>query len=278
MDIRMIALDLDGTLYNSEKEIAPKTLASLRRAADMGIEVVPATGRPLGAVPANVRELDFVNYIITCNGAALYDRNGKCLYEITLDTALSAELVRKLNGYDISLDAFIGGKSYRYASNMAIIDKLCWSDKMKEYIRSTRNTVDDLEKYILENDLPVQKLTLNFTEDGRGGFVDRDAVSEMLGEYSDRIDVVCGGDHDLEVTVRGVNKGSGLKKLAELTGTGLPQTMMIGDSENDLEAVKCAGIGIAMGNSEKCILDAADHVTLSNDEDGIAAALEKYIF
>ena len=275
--IKIAAIDLDDTLFDENKRITAYTEETLGQAAALGTEIVPCTGRPFGAIPANVKALGFVNYYITCNGAALYDKNGNCLVEHTMDSVLSAELAGRLSGgFDISVDAFIGGRSYRESSKMSMIDELDLSDLMKEYIRSTRVQVENLKEYILGNSLCVQKFTLNFKADGRGGYIDRENVRGMLSEYRE-IDVVSGGMANLEITRKGINKGTGLTDLAGIIGADISETMMIGDSENDLEAIKCAGIGVAMENSEKFVIEAADYVTLSNRNDGAAAAVRHFI-
>jgi hypothetical protein len=119
-------------------------------------------------------------------------------------------------------------------------------------------------------------MTLNFYPDGQGGFTDREKVHKYLLS-NPAIDVVSGGYHNLEFTRAGVNKGVGLHRLAEILGVDPAATMAIGDTENDLSIIRAAGIGVAMGNATDTVKAQADYITSSNEEDGVACAIEHFI-
>lgn len=277
MDIKMIAVDLDGTLFTSSKEILPETLSALERASAMGIEIVPATGRPFHGVSEKVTGLEFVNYILTCNGAAIYNRRtGECLYEQPMSWEKGAEILTALKGLNISTDAFINGYSYKERSQINFIDSLALSQVMKDYIKKTRLYVDDLIEFVSSEKHSVQKITLNFAKNPDGTSLDRDETKARLDKISD-IAVVSGGDNNLEITESTINKGISLVNFGKRLGIDRSQIMAFGDSGNDLEMLKAAGFGVAMGNSEKAVLDIADYVTLSNNDNGIGDAIEKLI-
>lgn len=277
MDIKMIAVDLDGTLFTSSKEILPETLSALERASAMGIEIVPATGRPFHGVSEKVTELEFVNYILTCNGAAIYNRRtGECLYEQPMSWEKGDEILTALKGLNISIDAFINGYSYKERSQINFIDSLALSQVMKDYIKKTRLYVDDLIEFVSSEKHSVQKITLNFAKNPDGTSLDRDETKARLDKISD-IAVVSGGDNNLEITESTINKGISLVNFGKRLGIDRSQIMAFGDSGNDLEMLKAAGFGVAMGNSEKAVLDIADYVTLSNNDNGIGDAIEKLI-
>lgn len=277
MDIKMIAVDLDGTLFTNSKEILPETLSALERASAMGIEIVPATGRPFHGVSEKVTGLEFVNYILTCNGAAIYNRHtGECLYEQPMSWEKGAEILTALKGLNISIDAFINGYSYKERSQINFIDSLALSQVMKDYIKKTRLYVDDLIEFVSSEKHSVQKITLNFAKNPDGTSLDRDETKARLDKISD-IAVVSGGDNNLEITESTINKGISLVNFGKRLGIDRSQIMAFGDSGNDLEMLKAAGFGVAMGNSEKAVLDIADYVTLSNNDNGIGDAIEKLI-
>lgn len=277
MNIKIIAVDLDGTLYSDKKIILPETADALRRASEKGIQIVPATGRPFSGLFYNIGNIDFINYVLTCNGAAMYEyKSGKCIYEAPVPSERSAELVKELSAFDISIDAFINGKAHKSKAQEALIDKLDFSEDMKKYLRNTRVYVDDLYEYIRSDNISVHKFTLNFVKNENGNFIDRDKTADYLYAQSD-LSVVSGGMSNLEITLKGVNKGASLLKLGELLGVRRDEIMAFGDSENDLDMIRSAGFGIAMGNSEECVKNAAFAVTLSNNDNGIAAALKKYL-
>ena len=277
MDIKMIAVDLDGTIFTNSKEILPETLSALERASAMGIEIVPATGRPFHGVSEKVTGLEFVNYILTCNGAAIYNRRtGECLYEQPMSWEKGAEILTALKGLNISIDAFINGYSYKERSQINFIDSLALSQVMKDYIKKTRLYVDDLIEFVSSEKHSVQKITLNFAKNPDGTSLDRDETKARLDKISD-IAVVSGGDNNLEITESTINKGISLVNFGKRLGIDRSQIMAFGDSGNDLEMLKAAGFGVAMGNSEKAVLDIADYVTLSNNDNGIGDAIEKLI-
>ena len=277
MDIKMIAVDLDGTLFTSSKEILPETLSALERASAMGIEIVPATGRPFHGVSEKVTGLEFVNYILTCNGAAIYNRRtGECLYEQPMSREKGAEILTAPKGLNISIDAFINGYSYKERSQINFIDSLALSQIMKDYIKKTRLYVDDLIEFVSSEKHSVQKITLNFAKNPDGTSLDRDETKARLDKISD-IAVVSGGDNNLEITESTINKGISLVNFGKRLGIDRSQIMAFGDSGNDLEMLKAAGFGVAMGNSEKAVLDIADYVTLSNNDNGIGDAIENLI-
>ena len=134
----------------------------------------------------------------------------------------------------------------------------------------------DLAAYIQEKQLSVQKMTLNFYPLSDGTYKDREDVKNYLLSHSE-VSSVCGGYHNLEFTKAGVHKGVGLARLAEYLNVAMGDTMAIGDTENDLQILRTAALGVAMGNATKEIKEAADYITLSNEEDGVAAALRHFL-
>ncbi len=276
MKYKLIALDYDGTLLTDDKKILPETEKALMRAHDEGIIILPATGRMLWGVFQVF--LPVFDCAITCNGAAVYNLKTKeCIAEHTMPKERALEILQKLRRFDISVDAFIGGAAYKETSEKELIDHLPVSQAMKDFIRNSRNYVDDLSEYIEKSDRGVQKFTLNFAADNNGGFIHREDVRIML-ENIPEITVVCGGMNNLEITEKGISKGTGLNDAAKYFKIDRSETIAFGDSENDLEMIKAAGLGIAMENSTPEIIAAADFVTRSNNENGIAYALDKFIF
>lgn len=275
MNYKIIAVDLDGTLYSDEKQILPETAAALKKAAAQGAYVIPSTGRPLMGIPENVLELGCIEYAVTCNGAAVYNvKSGKLLSEEPMDWEKSAEILRGLKDFNISVDAFIDGKAYKERAQISIIDSLALSEYMKNYLRNTRIFVDDLAEFVYTEKISVHKITLNFSEDGKGGFTDRAKTAEYLSTVSG-ITVVSGGMNNLEITKNGVNKGKALLKTGELLGVPRSEIIAFGDSGNDIDMINAAGTGVAMENSTPEILAAADFVTRSNNDNGIAYALSE---
>ena len=200
-----------------------------------------------------------INYAITANGSGIYEiSTGKCLYENAMDEELVTPILNFLLTRDIHMDAFIGGKGYTPIQCVETAQKLTVPSSIKNYIITTRTRLDNILQFIHENQLKVQKMTLNFYPAADGTLIDRETVRKFLVS-NPSITTVCGGYNNLEFTRADANKGVGLRKLAEILGVNPDATMAIGDTENDLAIIEAAGIGVAMGNATDAVKARADY-------------------
>ena len=276
-DIKLVALDLDGTLFDNSSRISKRNLTAIRSITDKGIHVVISTGRPFEGIPFDQIKGTGINYAITANGSGIYEiSTGKCLYENAMDEELVTPILNFLLTRDIHMDAFIGGKGYTPVQFVETAQKLTVPSSIKNYIITTRTRLDNILQFIHENQLKVQKMTLNFYPAADGTLIDRETVRKFLVS-NPSITTVCGGYNNLEFTRADANKGVGLRKLAEILGVNPDATMAIGDTENDLAIIEAAGIGVAMGNATDAVKARADYVTTTNTKDGVAAAIEHFI-
>ena len=276
-DIKLVALDLDGTLFDNSSRISERNLTAIRSITDKGIHVVISTGRPFEGIPFDQIKGTGINYAITANGSGIYEiSTGKCLYENAMDEELVTPILNFLLTRDIHMDAFIGGKGYTPIQCVETAQKLTVPSSIKNYIITTRTRLDNILQFIHENQLKVQKMTLNFYPAADGTLIDRETVRKFLVS-NPSITTVCGGYNNLEFTRADANKGVGLRKLAEILGVNPDATMAIGDTENDLAIIVAAGIGVAMGNATDAVKARADYVTTTNTKDGVAAAIEHFI-
>lgn len=276
-DIKLVALDLDGTLFDNSSRISKRNLTAIRNITDKGIHVVISTGRPFEGIPFDQIKGTGINYAITANGSGIYEiSTGKCLYENAMDEELVTPILNFLLTRDIHMDAFIGGKGYTPIQCVETAQKLTVPSSIKNYIITTRTRLDNILQFIHENQLKVQKMTLNFYPAADGTLIDRETVRKFLVS-NPSITTVCGGYNNLEFTRADANKGVGLRKLAEILGVNPDATMAIGDTENDLAIIEAAGIGVAMGNATDAVKARADYVTTTNTKDGVAAAIEHFI-
>lgn len=276
-DIKLVALDLDGTLFDNSSRISKRNLTAIRSITDKGIHVVISTGRPFEGIPFDQIKGTGINYAITANGSGIYEiSTGKCLYENAMDEELVTPILNFLLTRDIHMDAFIGGKGYTPIQCVETAQKLTVPSSIKNYIITTRTRLDNILQFIHENQLKVQKMTLNFYPAADGTLIDRETVRKFLVS-NPSITTVCGGYNNLEFTRADANKGVGLRKLAEILDVNPDATMAIGDTENDLAIIEAAGIGVAMGNATDAVKARADYVTTTNTKDGVAAAIEHFI-
>lgn len=277
-DIRLIALDLDGTLFDNSSRISKRNIKTIQKALEHGVHVVISTGRPFAGLPFEQLKDTGIRYAITANGSAIYDiPTGKCLAEEAMDEEIILPVLDFLLTKDIHMDAFIGGKGYTPVQCIPAGEKLTVPVSLKHYILNTRIRVDNLPKFIQDNQLKVQKMTLNFFPEENGIYKDRDEVKQFLQKNS-RVSCVSGGYNNLEFTRADVNKGAALYTLSDILGIKPSQTMAIGDTGNDLAILTAAGIGVAMGNATEEVRKNADYVTADNTKDGVALAIEHFLF
>ena len=274
--VKLIALDLDGTLFNSQSQISAHNIDTIKKANEAGATVVISTGRPYSGLPFEQLKGSGIRFAITTNGSAIYEiESGKCLFEEAMDEDIILPILDFLLTKDIHMDAFIGGKGYTPVQCVAAGQKLANPPALKHYILNTRVRVDNLPLFIHENQLKVQKMTLNFYPEG-DVFKDREEVRKYL-ESNPAVTTVSGGYNNLEFTRADVNKGVGLQKMAQLLDIPVAQTMAVGDTENDLAIIRAAGVGVAMGNATAAVKSAADYITTSNDENGVATAIAHFL-
>lgn len=276
-EIRLVALDMDGTLFNNQSKISEENQNAIHEITSKGVEVTISTGRPYVGLPVELLTSIGIRYAITANGAGIYELSGKkLLHSSCMEPALVCPILEELQKKDIHMDAFIDGDGYSEHICAQRLHLLDLPESIRHYIRETRTYTDDLAGYIRERNLSVEKMTLNFYPEPDGSFHNRETVKEFLASRSE-ITYLSGGYHNLEFTKAGTTKAMGLRFLCNYLGLSLEQTMACGDTENDIDIIKTAAIGVAMGNATEDVKKAADHITLSNEESGVAAAIRSFI-
>lgn len=275
---RLVALDLDGTLLNSDGTVSAENKAAIKKATRQGVSFAIATGRPYRGLPLEVMEELGIQYAITANGAGIYQTPGKiCLFEHCMQTELVNDILEKLLELEIHMDLFIDGNAYTPAKcRETLLGIHTLPDSLKKYILTTREVVPDIIGFLHKSQCPVQKFTLNFQQREDGAYINREETIGILRQYPG-ITYLSGGFGNLEFTKNGVTKAKGLSQLCGHLGIPIAQTIACGDSENDLDIIKAAGLGVAMANAPKAIRSQAGDVTLSNDMHGVAAMLEKHL-
>ena len=275
--IKMIAFDLDGTVLDEDKRISAGTKAILERAAGRGIEIVPATGRPLCGIFEEVNRLQGIHYILTTNGAAIYEKaTGRCVYENSMPLQQFLPLMERLETLEVMADAFVKGECYMDMDKRRLVEKMNVTEAVREYIRESRTCVEGLAGYLRERGDDVQKVTVNFVENPDGTRRDYEKVAAIVQEFPE-FAVVSGGMGNVEITARSASKGEGLARLGEMLGIGSEEILAFGDSGNDVSMLRMAGVGVAMENGEPEAKEAADFVTKKNTEGGVVYAIEKFV-
>jgi Cof subfamily protein (haloacid dehalogenase superfamily) len=244
----------------------------LNRALEKNINIVPATGRPLSGLPKELMSNNRIRYAICSNGASIMDiKTNEVIHHCILPKEKVISIVDMLSIIDPILDIFADGKIITEKRNFKRIDEFLIPDNMKRYIYDTRITVDNIIEYVNENVEHIEKINLFFRDIDQ-----RKQVREKLDRI-DGIAITSSLNNNMEVNNEKASKGEALLWLSSYLKLSKDQVMACGDSENDLSMLKSAGLGVAMGNASDEIKLIADYISSSNDEDGVAKAIEKYI-
>lgn len=272
MAVKVILLDLDGTLLNSEKTISPANYAALERAAEMGVHIVPATGRFYEGMPQVVRDLPFVRYVVTVNGAEIYDtREKKVLHKEELASDKAVAVYEYLSSLPALCDAYVEGWGYIDRSYYERVEEFTTELYVVKMLKELRTPVDDMKGFLAQH--KVQKLMAFFNDMDRRA-LELERVKALFPDTAVSSSIA----NNIEVNAKKATKGGALLNLCQVLGVDVKDSMAFGDGSNDLTMIQNAGVGVAMGNAWPGLKEAADYVTLTCDEDGVAHAIEKFVF
>ena len=270
--IRLVGLDLDGTLLATDKSLSAANREALERAAASGVYIVPVTGRPLYGLPSVVEDLDFVRYAITSNGAVIYDREqGTALREYLMTAEKAAEILEAAQLPGTICEYFAGGYGHHDDRGWEYLQGRFGKGPLMSYIRQSRKRVDDVMESMMTCGRGIENIsTMSLTHEEQEMI--RQKVMMIAGV---RCIIPC--PTDLEITSAEADKGTALLQLADLMGIRRDEVMAMGDGDNDYSMMKAAGISVAVANADRRIMEAADHRAPSNDEDGVADAVDRFV-
>lgn len=266
MAIKLIALDLDGTLLTSDKRISEANKKALQAARERGVHVVLTTGRPLQAIGTFLEELDLLGenqYSITFNGGLVQENTGRVLDKVGFTIEDVRTIRRVTNDLDLPLDVLYGGDVYSLPSAHESLYLTC-NPLLNKIVASDEEMPEDF----------VYNKAVSAVD---AAFLDAQ-IPKIPAELHERFEIFKSRDILLEWSPKGVHKANGLAKLIAHLGIDQLEVMACGDEENDLSMVEWAGLGVAMQNASQHLKDVADVVLpVTNDEDGIAWAIEHYV-
>lgn len=268
MKYKMIALDLDGTLTNSKKIITPETKRALFAYQKQGGRVILASGRPTPGIVPLAKELELEKYngfILAFNGSRIQNcATGEVLFNQTLKIDEMAEIHRLTEKYHMNVLTYEGDVIYteNELDPYALLEQRITKMQMVQ--------VPDISKAVKT---PANKCLM--TGEPEILIEVEKKVKEAMG---DRIEVYRSQDFFLELVPQHVDKAASLDRLLETLKIKKEELIACGDGLNDLSMIQYAGLGVAMQNAHQDIQNVADYITLSNDEDGIAHVLEKFVF
>ncbi len=247
-----VFLDIDGTLIGDSLQIPERNRQAIAAARKMGHMVFINTGRSMGNIPEELCEQLEVDGFVSGSGS-LITLDGKIIY----NNCFSSELVERVYEY-----FYIRSEYWAIFEGERDIYILLGDSERRD---DHRNVLEKKDDYLKMSGDIIQVVA-----------VGDDTPEEFIGLFKDEIDIFQ-FDSYVDLVVKGCNKATGIEKVLESTGIKKENTIAIGDSINDFDMVGFAGIGVAMANSQQCLLDIADYVTDSNKNCGVAKAIEKFL-
>ncbi len=261
MNYRIIALDVDGTLINDDHELPPRVREAVRAAAERGAEIVLCTGRGSTSALPVLEELGLSGTMITHNGASTVDsKTRRILHETVIEAEAAFRYLAYCRERGIHFDMNTAFDLY--------VEKLTEESERMYGRMFARPIVWEAARGLPEHTV---KLSIFAAKEAL------DAVQRDWGVWEDGLQVVRSGDYFIDVQPHRASKGAALERLAGLRGVPREQVLAIGNYYNDIGMLEFAGRGVAMANSPEEVKRAADAVTVSNNEDGVAVVLEELL-
>lgn len=268
-EYKMIVLDLDGTLTNRNKEITPKTKETLMKAQEQGKIVVLASGRPTYGVMPLAEELhleDYGGYILSFNGGIIMNCKTK-------EVVFSRQIPAESNGKIIDLAQENNVSILTYENRTLLTnrpeDQYVQLESRINILKIISMTTEELKAYVT---FSVPKFLM--TDDGDYLAMVEPKVKAALGK---NFSVYRSDPFFLEILPKGIDKAQSLERLLAVIGVKREEMIACGDGYNDLTMIQYAGLGVAMGNGVLPVRKAADYITLTNEEDGVAHVVEKFM-
>lgn len=271
MAIKLIAIDIDGTLINDHQEITPKTVAALKEASKQGVKVVLCTGRPMTGVEAYLEQLGLANqddeYVISFNGALAQSTSENVLvnYSISFNDYADWENYCLKEGVHSQIETM----DYIYTTNQDISYYTVYESQLVSMLVRYR-AMDQLAA--MQNQIVIAKAMMVDNKET----IDQ-AVADLPQSLANRFSIVRSEDFYLEFMHKEASKGQTLQKLSEKLGFTKDEVMALGNAQNDNSMIEYAGLGVAMANSVPETSKIADVMTGDNNHDGVAQAVDKYV-
>lgn len=287
---KLIAIDLDGTLLNSYGQVSEKNKEYINKAINNGAEVVIASGRPVSSARSIANEINANNYIICGNGSILYDlQNNQILYNKFIEKNKVLQIIKICEENSIYYNIYTENLTITKSLNYNTLVYNYENQNKPEEQRTNIKIANDIYKYIDESeDTNVLKITICDNSNIIFGRIikrlrDIKNIDVLDVEHMSRKTIKNGTSevkieyYYTEVTSQNVNKWNAIEKLALELNINREEIMAIGDNINDKEMIKNAGLGVIMGNSAPYMKEFADAEVATNNEDGVAEAIEKYV-
>lgn len=272
MDYKLICLDMDGTLLNDEKKISDENIEAIKKANERGVKVTISTGRLHTSAKYYADLLNVKVPVISSNGAYIREKDkGEAVYKNQLGYENCKKVLNVIEEY--KFEAYFHCAEEIISSNPVSKDYMYYrlNKDLPQDMKIKFTITSEIEKTLKKKSEEVLKCIL-FCKN-------TDVLDEAKRKLSqfDELEITTSGINNIEVNSKGVCKGKAVKMLSEFYNINTEEIICIGDSYNDLSMIKCAGLGIAMGNSSDYIKQEAQYITDDNNNNGVAKAIEKFV-
>lgn len=271
MSYKLVAIDLDDTLLTHDKNISQENIEAIKKAYDNGIYIVISTGRIYASAHAYADILGFKPFIIASDGGIIRDPENKEIYESVMDINEIKYLMKLCNEFDLY---------YHFYSDMKVFS-LKITNKYKKYeqwnklyAQIARVKMEEISGVLDEVDKMQDKIVKFVTLDDDVNKIK--TVREIIDKHG-TLESTSSFFNNIEITNKGISKGNALKILGAYLDIKKEDMIAIGDSENDLEMIKYAGLGVAMENAIDLVKENAQYITKSNMDNGVAHVIKKFV-
>ena len=286
---KLVVIDLDGTMLNSYGVVTNETKIAIKKIEKQGVEVVIASGRPIDSIKEIAKEIESQNYFIAGNGAIIYDiKNDEIIYEKTLSKEKVLEIIKICEENSISYNIYTENEILATSLKYNVLYYHKENLKKEESKKTKINLVKDMYEYV-KNKEDARFLKITICDENKTVF---NSIIRKVKEIKDievleishmsRKTIKQGTEefeisyYYTEISTGNVDKWNAIEFLMEKLKIDKEEIMAIGDNLNDKKMIENAGLGVAMGQSTPTILELADEVTSTNDEEGISKILQKY--
>lgn len=282
---KLIVTDMDGTLLNSAGEIPHENLKAVKKAIDKGVGFAIVTGRPYVSVKGILKKNGLKCSVIGCNGAQVTDDSGRIIKAHYIDNDSLKKVIDKAEAEGIYYHLYDDNYIYTKSRLELLVMLKNYSSKAVKKQLSLGRIIRGIRRLFFA-EVRVRRDLPGFAMKKPGGFYkvqvastdqeDLNRVREGLKDVPG-INITSSAYFNIEIGPKGVTKGTALKELAEIKGVEREEIISMGDNYNDIPMIEYAGCGVAMENAEIAVKDKANFYTKSNDENGVAYAIEELI-
>ena len=263
-NIKIVAIDMDGTLLNSNHTLSATNEQTLGKLKQYGLKILFATGKTRHSAVPVIEKLNIETPGVYVQGLLIVNGDGSIRYQRTLKRPLAEEVAQIAQEMNCSMVAYAGNRIVTNIRDEYTDVFIKYHEPTPEPFGTWRNLFDQTE---------VNKFIMVSTKERI------DKIRPLLEtQISGRATIVQALDYMVEILPLGASKGDGVRRVLEDLDIPAAQMLAIGDGENDVEMLRMAGIGVAMGNGMASAKEAADYLTGTNDEDGVTQAIERFIF